>query len=40
MKVPSDEIPQADNLLDVIRTVIAVSQGAEPIKKLEQLSKK
>ncbi|CAN5187129.1 hypothetical protein BH23BAC3_BH23BAC3_08430 [soil metagenome] len=28
MKVPSDQIPQADILTDVIKTVIAVSQGA------------
>jgi len=28
MKVPSDQIPQADVLVDVIKTIIAVSQGA------------
>lgn len=28
MKVPSDQIPQADILIDVIKTVVAVSQGA------------
>ena len=34
MRVPSDEIPQADNLLDVVRTVIAVSQGARTFQQI------
>lgn len=36
MRVPSDEIPQADNLIDVIRTVIAVSQGARTFQQIAQ----
>ena len=28
MRIPSDQIPQADNLIDVLRTAISVSQGA------------
>tara|TARA_R110002124_G_scaffold276704_1_gene447624 strand:+ start:11659 stop:12693 length:1035 start_codon:yes stop_codon:yes gene_type:complete len=34
MKVPSDQIPQADRLTDVIKTVIAVSQGARSYQDL------
>lgn len=36
MRVPSDEIPQADNLIDVVRTVIAVSQGARTFQQIAQ----
>ena len=34
MRVPSEEIPQADNLIDVVRTVIAVSQGARTFQQI------
>lgn len=34
MRVPSEEIPQADNLIDVVRTVIAVSQGASTFQQI------
>ncbi|MAN04608.1 MAG: hypothetical protein CMI36_05315 [Owenweeksia sp.] len=34
MKVPSEDIPQADYLIDVIRTVIAVSQGARTFQQI------
>lgn len=34
MRVPSDEIPQADNLIDVVRTVIAVAQGARTFQDI------
>jgi hypothetical protein len=36
MRVPIDEIPQADNLIDVVRTVIAVSQGARTFQQIAQ----
>jgi len=36
MRVPSDEIPQADNLIDVVKTVIAVSQGASTFQQIAQ----
>src|SRR5665213_742787 len=34
MGIPSDEIPQADVITDVIRTVISVSQGAESFQDI------
>ncbi|PHQ30898.1 MAG: hypothetical protein COA80_13925 [Leeuwenhoekiella sp.] len=34
MRVPSEEIPQADNLVDVIRTIVAVSQGARTYQQI------
>lgn len=34
MRVPSDEIPQADNLIDVVKTIIAVSQGAKTFQEI------
>jgi hypothetical protein len=34
MRVPSDEIPQADNLIDVVRTIIAVSQGDSTFQQI------
>lgn len=34
MRVPSDEIPQADNLVGVIRTIIAISQGARTFQQI------
>ncbi|MCG8573913.1 MAG: hypothetical protein MI810_03420 [Flavobacteriales bacterium] len=36
MRVPSDEIPQADSLIDVIRTVISISQGARTFQQIAQ----
>ena len=36
MRVPSEEIPQADNLIDVIRTIIAVSQGSMTFQEIGQ----
>lgn len=36
MRVPSEEIPQADNLFDVVRTVIAVGQGARTFQQIAQ----
>jgi hypothetical protein len=36
MKVPSDEIPQADLLADVVKTVIAVSHGAKTFQDISQ----
>jgi hypothetical protein len=36
MRVPSDEIPQADNLIDVVRTVVAISQGARTDQDIGQ----
>lgn len=36
MKVTSEEIPQADNLIDVVKTVIAVSQGAITFQQIAQ----
>ena len=36
MRVPSDEIPQADILIDVVRTVIAVSQGERTFQQIAQ----
>ena len=36
MRVPSDEIPQADSLIDVVRTVIAVSQGSTTFQHIAQ----
>jgi hypothetical protein len=36
MRVPSDQIPQADNLIDVLRTVIAVSQGERTFQQIAQ----
>ncbi len=36
MRVPTDEIPQADNLIDVVRTIIAVSQGARTHQQIAQ----
>ena len=34
MRVPSDEIPQADNLIDVVKTIIAVSQGSTTYQQI------
>lgn len=34
MKVPSEDIPQADNLTDVIKTVLAVSHGAHTFQQI------
>lgn len=40
MKISSDEIPQADNLIDVVKTVIAVSQGARTFQQIAQFIEK
>lgn len=34
MLIPSDQIPQADNLIDVLRTVISVSQGSRTFQEI------
>lgn len=34
MQIPSDQIPQADNLIDVLRTVISVSQGLRTFQEI------
>lgn len=34
MQIPSDQIPQADNLVDVLRTVISVSQGLSTFQEI------
>lgn len=36
MLIPSDQIPQADNLIDVLRTVISVSQGSRTFQDIAQ----
>lgn len=36
MRVPSDEIPQADSLIDVIRTVMSISHGARTFQQIAQ----
>ncbi|MBN2834339.1 MAG: hypothetical protein JXR48_05170 [Candidatus Delongbacteria bacterium] len=36
MLIPSDQIPQADNLIDVLRTVISVSQGSRTFQEIAQ----
>jgi len=34
MRIPSDEIPQADRLSDVIRTIICISQGGQSFQDI------
>lgn len=36
MRVPSDEIPQADSLIDVIRTIMSISYGARTFQQIAQ----
>lgn len=36
MLIPSDQIPQADNLIDVLRTVICISQGGTSYQEIAQ----
>lgn len=36
MLIPSDQIPQADNLIDVLHTVKSVSQGARTFQEIAQ----
>jgi hypothetical protein len=34
MRIPSDEIPQADRLSEVLRTVICISQGGQSFQEI------